>query len=315
MGTAPFAIPSLRAMIDAGHEIVGVFTQPDRPRGRGRKIQAPAVKAEALELKLPVYQPESIKTDSIIELFGVLAPRLIVVVAYGKIIPGWLIDLPPHGVVNVHGSLLPRYRGAAPVNWAIARGETHSGVCTMQIERGLDTGPVYLSAETAIDPEETAVELASRLAEMGAPLLVETVDGIDSGSIRPTPQDEQAATRAPMMTKEDGALDWSESAASIHNKVRAFAPWPSALVRFRGKSCKILSSRISESTDDESSPGAIICAGDRLKVVCGDGRLLELMQVQMENRGAVRASDFMNGMRVQAGEKFDGGRTRARGLE
>jgi methionyl-tRNA formyltransferase len=305
MGTAPFAIPSLRALVGAGHQVVGVFTQPDRPRGRARKIHAPPIKVAALELALPVYQPDSIKTDSSRDCFELLSPEMIVVVAYGKIIPRWLIDFPPRGVVNVHGSLLPKYRGAAPVNWAIARGETITGVCTMQIDEGLDTGPVYLCGETAIDPEETAVELAARLAGIGASLLTRTVDGIGAGTIRPKPQDHASSTRAPLMKKEDGVLDWSESAASIHNKVRAFTPWPSVSVRFRGQSCKILRSRPSEEVDNKSCPGSIICDGERLNVVCGDGRLLGLLKLQMENRSALGGPDFMNGMRVQAGEKFE----------
>ncbi len=306
MGTAPFAIPSLSSLVDAGHHIVGVFTQPDRPRDRGRQLQPPPVKRAALELELPVYQPDSLKADSTKELFSNLSPDMIAVVAYGKIIPRWLIDLPLRGVVNVHGSLLPKYRGAAPVNWAIVRGESITGVCTMQIDEGLDTGPVYQCHETAIDPEENAVDLAARLADIGAALLVTTVEGIDHGTIHPTPQDHEAATLAPMMKKGDGALNWNETAAAIHNKVRAFVPWPSALVRFRGKPCKILRCRLGEEAENKSSPGTIICVEGRLKVVCGDGRLLELLELQMENRGSVRASDFVNGMHLEPGEKFEG---------
>ena len=306
MGTAVFAVPSLRTLGQAGNELVGVVTQPDRRTGRGQKMRPSPIKEAALELDHPIHQPDSLKTDEVRELLTDLSPELIVVVAYGKIIPRWLIDLPPRGVVNVHGSILPRYRGAAPVNWAIANGETRTGVCTMQIDEGLDTGPVYLCEETDIDPNLTAGELSSRLAAMGAPLLLRTLEGIQAGTLVPKPQYEGKASLAPRLRKEDGAIEWSETAQQIHDKVRALLPWPSVRVRFRDTPCKILESRPTGEFDEkkEWQIGTIIFEQNRLKVVCGSGSVLELLRLQAENRGPVTGAEFANGMRIESEAMF-----------
>ncbi len=304
MGTSPFAISSLETLVSAGHDIEAVFTQPDRPRGRGQRTQPPPVKQIALDLGLNIVQPANLKDLSVRSLLEEVGPDLITVVAYGKIIPRWLIDLPPHGVVNVHGSMLPRYRGAAPVNWAIVRGETQTGVCTMQIDEGLDTGPVYLCDETEISEQETAPEVSERLAKAGGRLLVRTLEGIAAGDLRPRPQDEAAATLAPRLTKEDGYISWEEAALAIHNKVRGFTPWPSVLVRFRNRPCRILETRPEAGECKELPPGCIVPESGRLTVRCGDGRLLEILRLQPESRKAVSGVEFSNGVHLRTGERF-----------
>jgi methionyl-tRNA formyltransferase len=305
MGTSVFAVPSLEALLSARHPVVGVFTQPDRPAGRGRKLRASPVKESAASLGLDVHQPDSLETEGVVELFTRLDPELVVVVAYGKIIPRWLRELPIHGVVNVHGSLLPRYRGAAPVNWAIANGDSESGVCTMQIDAGLDTGAVYQSEKTAIGENETASELYPRLAAIGAPLLIRTLEAIGQGTVVAEVQDRTLATHAPRLRKIDGHIRWDEPARTIHNKVRAFVPWPSVVVRFRQTPCRILRTNLIDdvfSEDPES--GTIRIESDRLIVRCGDGRFIEISELQLENRKAVSGRDFIHGARCKNGESF-----------
>ena len=304
MGTSYFAVPSLKSLISARHQIVGVFTQPDRPSGRGRNIHGSPVKNSALSLGLELYCPESLKSESVVAVFTRLQPELIVVVAYGKIIPRWLRELPRHGVVNLHGSLLPCYRGAAPVNWAIANGESRSGVCTMRIDAGLDTGPVYECDSTDIGPDETAPELHDRLAAMGATTLLRTIDAINRGDAKGRPQDDSLATLAPPLRKQDGQIRWEEPAEAIHNKVRAFVPWPSVVVRFRGKLCRILRTALTERLAEVGQLGAIILESERLFVRCGDHRFLEIVELQLENRKVVSGSDFAHGYRLRDGDRF-----------
>ena len=238
MGTATFALPSLNLLFESGYEIGAVITQPDKPSGRGQGMQAPPVKKRADELHIPVYQPASLKTDEARQLVASLAPEMMIVVAYGKILPAWLLQYPRHGCINLHGSILPKYRGAAPVHWAIANGESATGVCTMLLDEGLDTGPVYLCEKTTIGPDETAAQLYDRLAMMGAPLLQATLQGIIDGTLEAKPQDDSAASFAPLLKKEHGFIDWSSPAVEIHNRVRAFNPWPGTVARFRGTVCK-----------------------------------------------------------------------------
>ena len=304
MGTSSFAVPSLGELVSSGHRVEAVFTQPDRPSGRGRKLHVSPVKEAAMSLGLNLHQPESLQSDSVRKLFNGLAPEIIVVVAYGKILPRWLIDCPRHGVVNLHGSLLPKYRGAAPINWAIATGESRTGVCTMQIDEGLDTGPVYSCEQASIGPDATAPELSVRLALLGAPLLARTVETLGRSEARPTPQDDREATLAPRLTKEDGHIRWEEPGAQIHNKVRAFVPWPSVVVGFRQKSCRILETRLTRDVAKEFEPGTIVAGSRGLRVSCGDHQLLAIERLQLENRKAVSGSDFANGVHLRAGERF-----------
>jgi methionyl-tRNA formyltransferase len=220
MGTPAFAVPTLEQTVAAGHQVVAVFTQPDRPKGRGQKDSMPPVKQAALRLALPVYQPERVRRPEVVEQLRELAPDAMVVVGYGQIIPKAILDIPPHGIINVHASLLPKYRGAAPIQWAIARGETRTGVTTMRINEGLDTGDMLLKWETEIGPDENAVELGARLAEAGADLLVRTL--AELAAIQPQPQDDAQATYAPILKKEDGKIDWRLPAREILNRIRGF---------------------------------------------------------------------------------------------
>ncbi len=304
MGTAGFAVPSLEALLSDRHIVSAVFTQPDRPSGRGRNVHFSPVKVAALQLGLNVQQPESLKADGIRDTIEGLAPEAIVVVAYGKILPPWLIVLPPCGIVNVHGSLLPKYRGAAPINRAIANGESRTGVCTMQIDEGMDTGPVYFCEETPIDPDETAPDLANRLALLGAPLLVRTLDAVRQGSRTPEPQNNALASMAPRLRKLDGYIDWRESAKTIHNKVRAFLPWPAVVVGFRGKTCRLLKSRHFRAVNGSREAGSVSFASNRLTVGCGDGQSLEIQRLQLENKNAVSGVDFANGVHLVDGDRF-----------
>jgi methionyl-tRNA formyltransferase len=304
MGTATFALPSLNFLFEKGYEISGVITQPDKPSGRGQSFQPPPVKKRACELHLPVHQPLSLKTDEMRQLLNALSPEVIVVVAYGKILPPWLLQSPRYGCINVHGSLLPKYRGAAPVHWAIANGESKTGVCTMVLEAGLDTGPVYLCDETDIDPEENVSQLYDRLADLGAPLLDMTLRGIFDGTLKPTPQDDSQSSMAPILKKENGFIDWNLPALQIHNRVRAFNPWPGTVTRFRGSICKILETRVVTGGQTRRVPGLITLSKRNLSVVCGDGVPLEILSVQPENRKPVKGADFANGARIQPDEKF-----------
>lgn len=303
MGTAKFAVPALQLLFEEGYDIAGVITQPDKPKGRGRLLQSPPVKTRALELHLSVHQPQSLKDAEAHALLKALSPNVIVVVAYGKILPPWIIDLPEYGCINLHGSLLPKYRGAAPVHWAIANGETVTGVCTMKIDRGLDTGPVFLCEETRIGSEEMAEQLYDRLAVLGGPLIVRTIEGVRSGALHPRPQDHSRASTAPMLKKEHGFIDWTMTARDIHNRVRAFNPWPGTVTRLRGVTCKILKTRIGSNRSAE--PGTILVSKGALEVACGDSVLLEILSIQPENRKPTTGKDFANGARIQPGEKFE----------
>jgi methionyl-tRNA formyltransferase len=307
-GSATFALPSLDGLFKAGSTITGVITQPDKPGGRGQLLREPPVKKRAHALGLPIYQPASLKTEETRGLLNALSPDLIVVVAYGKILPPWLLHLPKHGCVNLHASLLPRYRGAAPVHWAIADGEEKAGVCTMLLDEGLDTGPVYLCEETPIGEDETSQDLYDRLAAMGAPLLTKTVEGILAGTLRPKPQDNSRATFAPVLKKEDGFLKWTRPAREIHNRVRAFNPWPGTITQFRGRICKILKTAAPQSAAERAAPlepGSITAWRGRLTVICGDSNPIEILTIQPENRKPVSGADFANGARIQPGEKFE----------
>lgn len=307
LGTPPFAVPTLEQIAAAGHQVAAVVTQPDRPRGRGQQLAASPVKEAAVRLGIPVYQPERVRRSEALEYLRALAPDAMVVVGYGQIIPQSVIDLAPLGIINVHASLLPKYRGAGPIQWAIARGETRTGVTTMRIDAGLDTGEMLLKAETEIGPEENAVELGRRLAALGAELLVRTLDGLAAGQIAGQKQDDSQATYAPLLKKEDGAIDWSLPATEIHNRVRGLQPWPGAYTIFRMQKLHLWRTRTLQSAGQGGTAGSVI--GVRpLVVQCGAGSL-ELLEVQMEGRKRVPAPDFANGQRLVENEIL--GETRA----
>jgi len=301
LGTPEFARPSLERLIQAGHEILAVYTQPDRPSGRGRQLTAPPVKQAALKHHLPVRQPERIRNPEVVAELAELRPEVMVVVGYGQIIPQSIIDIPPLGIINVHASLLPKYRGAAPVQWAIARGETETGVTTMRIDAGLDTGDILLQRATPIHPEEDAVSLAARLGELGAELLVETLDGLEQGTIVPLKQDHSQASYAPPLRKEDGLVDWRLPALAIHNRVRGFVPWPGCHTRFRNRELLIWKSRPSGELI-EGQPGKLEVRDRRLLVCCGRNTVLELLDLQLEGRKRISAGEFLSGQHVETGE-------------
>ncbi len=300
LGTPAFAVPTLEHIVEAGHQVLAVVTQPDRPRGRGQHPAPPPVKEAALRLGLPVSQPERIRRPEAVEHLRALEPEAMVVVGYGQIIPQSIIDIAPRGIINVHASLLPKYRGAGPIQWAILNGETRTGVTTMRIDAGLDTGDMLLKAETEIGPEETAVELGQRLAVLGAALLVKTLDGLARGTVRPEPQNSAEATYAPLLKKEDGIIDWRQPAAAIHNRVRGLQPWPGASTSFRGQRLHIWRSR--PHPDPGAEPGRF--AGLKPPLVgCGTGSL-ELVEVQMEGRKRMPAADFVNGQRLTDNDRL-----------
>ena len=299
LGTPSFAVATLERLLEAGHQVLAVYTQPDRPKGRGGQLSASPVKEAALRRGLPVRQPERIKAPEV--LAELAFPRLeaMLVVGYGQIIPQAIIDLFPLGIINVHASLLPAYRGAAPIQWAIARGETVTGVTTMRINAGLDTGDILLARETLIGPDETAAELAARLAPLGADLLVETLAGLQAGSIVPRRQDEALASYAPILRKEDGCIDWNLAAREVYNRVRGFVPWPGAYTWFRGQRLHVWKAR---PAGCPVGPGTVLSVGRRLLAGCGDGEGLELLEVQLEGRKRVVAEAFLNGQHLEPGE-------------
>lgn len=300
-GTGRFAVPSLRALLDAGHDVAALVAQPDRPAGRGLELHEPPTKALARERGVPVLQPERVKRPEALEALGGFGPRLQVVVAYGQILPRSVIDLAPLGTVNVHGSLLPRWRGAAPIQWAIAAGDAETGVSTMLIDEGLDTGPVLLRRSTVIGPEETAAELEPRLAELGAELLLETVRGLDAGTLPATPQDHAAATHARLLAREDGVMDFAQPARVLFDRLRGFSPWPGAVTRHAGRRVKVLRAR---PEDGCGTPGEVLaCAREGVLVACGEGAL-RLLEVQPESRKAMAAAAWAAGARLAAGQRL-----------
>jgi len=304
-GTPAFALPSLRDLIaQTDFQIAGVVTQPDRPRGRGKEVASSPVKDAAAAAGIPVYQPQKIRAEESYEYFRDAAPDVVVIIAYGQIIPARLIEIPRLGWINLHGSLLPKYRGAAPIHWAIAKGETRTGLTTMQIDAGLDTGPMLLKHEIEIAPDETAPELYARLAEAGAPLIVETLRGLASGTITPTPQDNSQATLAPPLKKEDGRINWSLPAQTIYNRIRGFQPWPGAFTTFRGKQCAIWGKPAPDQSGVTSTPGTIRANGADVDVTCGAETALRLEFVQLEGRNKISAREFANGARLQPNERF-----------
>jgi methionyl-tRNA formyltransferase len=302
-GTPAFALPTLRQLLaQPDFKIEGVVTQPDRPRGRGHETSSSPVKAAALEAGSAVYQPEKIKSESAFDFFKRLAPDVVVIIAYGQIIPPSLIELPRLGWINLHGSLLPRYRGAAPINWAIVNGESRTGITTMQVDAGLDTGPVLLKHEVDIAPDETAPQLYARLAEAGAPLMLETLRGLDRGEITPQPQQNSQATLAPLLKKEDGRIDWNLAAAKIYNRIRGLQLWPGAFTTFRGKTCHLWGKPARAIVD--GAPAAILTRGHDVLVACGEKTSLHLEFAQLEGRKRVSAQEFANGARLAPSDRF-----------
>lgn len=303
-GTPEFAVPTLKRLIsNSKFEVVAVITQPDRPRGRGQEVSFSAVKAAAAAAKLRVHQPEKIRGPEAEGLLRELAPDAVAIIAYGQIVPARLLSIPRLGWINLHASLLPKYRGAAPIHWAIANGETRTGVTTMRIDAGMDTGDMLLRKEVEIGPEETAPELSARLAETGAPLMEETLTRLAEGTIAPQPQNHAEATMAPMLKREDGRIDWSRSAQQIYNRMRGFAPWPGAFTSFKGQTCHLWGRPVSKKGSG-AKPGTLEVAGKELYVTCGGDTLLRLERVKLEGRKEISAREFAQGARITGGERF-----------
>jgi len=305
-GTPQFAVPSLRGLLDAGFDIPLVVSQPDRPSGRGMQIAPTPVKQLAIERGVEVTQPEKIKNNAEFRSrLEQIAPEAIVVVAYGRIIPQWMIDLPPLGNINGHASLLPKYRGAAPIQWAIAQGECITGVTTMRIDAGLDTGDMLMWREIAIQPEDTAVSLAPKLANLTAELLVETLPALKEGRIRRQKQDDSRATLAPILKKEDGRIDFQRPVVEIWNRLRGFQPWPGAYTNFRGKNLNVVSAKPHSTKEGlNGAPGVVSVENGKLLVACGHQTWLELLEVQPEGKKKMPVRDFVNGHRPQTGERL-----------
>jgi methionyl-tRNA formyltransferase len=301
LGTPSFAVPTLEAVVAAGHRVLAVYTQPDRPKGRGGQLATSPVKETALRLSLPVYQPERVRRPEIVEQLRAMHAELMVIVGYGQIIPQSIIDIPAAGIINVHASLLPKYRGAAPIQWAIVNGESRTGVTTMRIDAGLDTGDMLLKWETAIGAEENALELSQRLARAGADLLVETLAGLTAGTIVPQKQDHTQASLAPILKKEDGSIDWKWPARKIFNRTRGFLPWPGAYSFFRGQMFHVWKARVAEDPAT-GVPGQLLPQRKRLLVACGEGTALEPLEVQVEGRKRMPVEAFLNGQRLNDNE-------------
>jgi methionyl-tRNA formyltransferase len=301
-GTPQFAVPTLEKLVAEKFTIQLVITNPDEPRGRGHKVQPSPVKEAALKHGLAVYQPAKVKTDETREYLSQYHPDAIVIVAYGHIVPQWMIDLPRLGCINLHASLLPKYRGAAPIAWAIIRGEKETGVTTMKIDAGMDTGDMLLERREPIRDDDTTETLGERLSVTGADLMIETLRKLERGEITPRPQNHDLATLAPRLKKEDGVIDWSLAAEEIERRVRGLAPWPGAYTSFRGKRLHIWRAEAVAAEGSNASAGAVTIEGKRLAVACRAGTQLILQEVQMEGRKHISARDFANGARVESGE-------------
>ena len=299
-GTPQFAVPTLEKLAAAGFRIHLVVTQPDRPKGRGLELFASPVKQSALALGLPITQPERIKTNEEFRAqLEAIKPDAIIVVGYGRIIPQWMLDLPPFGNINLHASLLPKYRGAAPIQWSIANGESVTGVTTMRIDAGLDTGDILLQEQLPIVPEDTSETLAPKLAEIGANLTVQTLNRVKAGTVHPIPQDNSRATLAPILKKEDGQIDFSRTNAEILNRLRGFQPWPGAYTKFRGKNLQILKAQLAS---ESVPPAEMTAVGNRLLLGCGKNTSLEILELQLEGKKRTTSRDFIQGYRPKPSE-------------
>ncbi len=294
MGTPDFAEASLKKLIDERFDVVGVFTQPDKPQNRGMKLVPPPVKVLAASAGIPVYQPEKMRTGEAMDILRELKPDILAVVAYGKILPKEMLDLPKFGAVNVHGSLLPKYRGAAPIQWSVINGDKKTGVTSMLMDAGLDTGDILLTSETEIGEDETAGELFDRLADLCPALLLKTLEGLKRGGITPVKQNHEEATYVSVLSKDMAVLDWNEPAATIHNKVRGLNPWPVAKTGFEGKLLKIFSGKPAE-TKKALAAGTLYATDGCLYVVCGSGTVYEIKELQLEGAKRMNAADFLRG--------------------
>lgn len=308
-GTPQFAVPTLEALLQAGHRVELVLSQPDRASGRGLEVQRSPVKRFAEQHGLALAQPEKIRNNpDLQQRLTEMAPDAIVIVAYGRLIPAWMLTLPRFGNLNVHASLLPKYRGAAPIQWAVANGENETGVTTMRIDEGLDTGDILLQQRVSISPRQTAVELSSVLAEVGAELMMRTLAGLEQGTLKATQQENSRATLAPILQRDDGRIDWSRRAQQIFDRWRGFQPWPGAFTSFRGKKWILHSMQVvadAVGLPVSAAPGMLVRKGNRLLVACGEGTWLDLLELQMEGKRRVPVEAFLHGFSFADGERLD----------
>ncbi len=318
LGTPEFAVPTLQRLLEEkDFDVVGVVCQPDRPKGRGNKVVAPPVKQTAVEHGIPVLQPEKLsKAKDIVQAMRDMKPDVIVMVAFGQILKEEVLQLPPMGVINIHGSLLPKYRGAAPINWSIINGDTVTGITTMQTEAGVDTGPMLLKGEVEITENMTAPELADAMAKVGADLIVTTLRGLKDGTVKPEKQNDDEATFAPIMTKEMGELDWTKPARQIHNLVRALLPWPGTSTTFRGTAIKIVTTEIikdgrGETAHPAKTPGSILSENKDVVIACGANgtERLRLITVKPQGKGDIPARSWINGIHLKDGDCFESHQT------
>jgi len=303
-GTPKFAVPALERLTSPPFEVELVVTNPDEPSGRGYELQPSPVKQAALDARFPVFQPQKLKGPFSRAFLSEYHPDAVVVVAYGHILPGWMIALPRLGCINLHASLLPKYRGAAPIPWAIVRGERQTGVTTMKIDAGLDTGDMLLAREMEIRPDDTTETLGGRLSLVGAELMAETLLRLERGELKARPQDHSQATLAPMLKKEDGLINWLLSAEEIERRVRGLSPWPGAYTVFRGKGLQVWKSAVASAAALSIEPGTLFGETGKALVKCGHGSVLELLEVQVEGRRRVSGPDFLNGVRLTPHEKL-----------
>ena len=303
MGTPEFAVPCLQKLIDCGHEVTGVFTQPDKPQGRKMILTPPPVKELAIANGIPVYQPVKMRDGTALEMLKEANPELAIVVAYGKILPKEILEFPKYGCINIHASLLPKLRGAGPIQWSVINGFEKTGVTSMQMDEGLDTGDMLISREIEIGENDTAGDMHDKLSVIGAEVLEETINALIAGELKPEKQNHDEFTYAPMLSKELSPIDWNAPASEVHNKIRGLSPWPSATAVLGGKKVKIHKSILV--SDSGKAAGEIIESGKRLVVSCGDGKCIEILNLQAEGKKAMSAADFMRGNAVNIGDKFE----------
>lgn len=306
LGTPQFAVPSLRLLLDSSYEVAAVYTQPDRPSGRGQRLHPPPVKIVAETEGIPVFQPAKIRLPENRSMLESFQPDFLAVVAYGQILPAWLLELPRFAAVNVHGSLLPKYRGAAPIAWAIMNGEMTTGVTTMIVEEKLDAGPILLQETMPISDQATTDEVTAAMSDLGARMLLATLDGLAAGTINAIPQNEDLATYAPSLTKEMSPISWENKAQKIHNQIRALNPWPLANSDFRGKRIKFFKSRPEEEVSRDGMVTGTFLGTTRqgIRIQCGEGTVLEVLELQVAGKKRVSGAAFANGMRLKQGDKF-----------
>lgn len=302
MGTPEFAVPCLKRLISDGHNVSGVFTQPDRPKGRGHRVQFSPVKIVAQENDIEVYQPLKMRDGEALSILKELNPELIIVVAYGQILPKEILEFPKYGCINIHASVLPRYRGAAPIQWCVLNGEKISGVTSMQMNEGLDTGDILLSRSTDISENDTAGDLHDKLSEIGAEVMSETIELLIEDKLQPIRQDDSLSNYSPMLSKDLCPVDWTKSAAEVHNQIRGLSPWPVATAEYNGKIYKLHKSALSGKTTKPA--GTIIEADKKLCVACGDGNAVEILVIQAQGKKAVNSADFLRGNHIEVNEKF-----------